>query len=84
VPLDRISVPVLFVHNTNDGCKFTRLEDVRRVAEKLEAGGSPVDVIEVTSTKAKSDPCKALSPHGFLGIEASVVSKITQWIEKAN
>jgi len=26
------------------------------------------------------DPCDATTPHGYLGIEATVVKKITDWI----
>ena len=28
-----------------------------------------------------SDPCKALSHHGFLGVEGPVVNLISDWLE---
>jgi hypothetical protein len=31
----------------------------------------------------RSDPCEAFSPHGYLGIEASVIQRIATWIDAA-
>ena len=28
----------------------------------------------------RSDPCEAMSPHGYLGIEADVVQRIADWV----
>jgi hypothetical protein len=30
-----------------------------------------------------SDPCQAMSPHGYLGIEGTVVQRISEWIKAA-
>ncbi len=79
--LTEIKVPVLFVHNQNDGCKHTRLKDVKPVVAQMKKGGVATDLILVTSKAKKSKPCKALSPHGFLGIEDKVVGEIVSWIK---
>jgi len=33
------------------------------------------------SREIQSDPCQAASPHGYLGIEATVVQRIGDWIK---
>ena len=39
-----------------------------------------VDFIEVQGgDPPRSEPCEALSPHGFLGKEREVVAAITDW-----
>ena len=38
------------------------------------------EIIYVESHQIQSDPCEALSPHGYLGIEADVVQRIADWI----
>ena len=41
------------------------------------------DIIYVESSEQRSDPCEAMSPHGYLGIEADVVQRISEWIRAA-
>ena len=41
------------------------------------------EVIIVASDQIQSDPCEALSPHGYLGIEPAVVQRISDWIRAA-
>jgi hypothetical protein len=41
------------------------------------------EVVLVASDQIQSDPCEALSPHGFLGIEPAVVHRISDWIRAA-
>jgi hypothetical protein len=39
----------------------------------------------VTSSQIakRSDPCEGMPPHGYLGIEAAVVQRISDWIRAA-
>jgi hypothetical protein len=37
-------------------------------------------VILVSSRAIRGDPCEALSPHGYLGIEGAVVRQMASWI----
>ncbi len=71
-----ISSPLLFVHHLDDGCAYTPHASTRRLAERYPvisvSGGSP----------AQSQPCEALSAHGFLGREAETVSAIAKWMLK--
>ena len=41
------------------------------------------ELILVESSQIQSEPCEALSPHGYLGIEAMVVQRIADWIKTA-
>ncbi len=38
------------------------------------------ELVPVSSTEAKSQPCEALAPHGYLGIETQVVGIMADWI----
>jgi predicted alpha/beta-hydrolase family hydrolase len=78
--LGDIRVPTLVVHHKDDTCRaspYSGAEDIlkslkRAPVKELMAfeGGSP----------AISPPCEAKAPHGYLGIEAKVVSAIGAWI----
>jgi hypothetical protein len=71
-----IPSPLLFVHHVDDGCAYTPFSSAKRLAGRFPliavAGGAP----------AKSQPCEALSPHGFLGKEAESVEAMANWMLK--
>ena len=71
-----IPPPLLFVHHVDDGCPYTPHSSARRLSERYPlisvSGGAP----------AQSQPCEALSAHGFLGREPETVSAITKWMLK--
>ncbi len=81
LPLGRIRIPVLFVHNEGDACHATLLKDVIPVVRAMKSKVTRADLIVVNSRKATSGHCKGRSPHGFLGIENQVVEKIVGWLE---
>ena len=81
VPLQEIKVPVLVVHNHDDGCTASPPSGVDTFAPRF-TGAPAHDVIWFSGGLSKGDACGALSPHGYLGIEADVVSQIGDWIEK--
>jgi hypothetical protein len=76
-----ITLPTLFVHNKEDACPacafsavpalMDRFTNARKKALIAVSGGSPPE----------SEPCEALSRHGYLGIEDEVVSDIVRWIK---
>jgi dienelactone hydrolase len=79
VPLGRLRVPTLIVHNRNDGCAASPFSQVAPALEEMTA--APVkQLIAVSSSSEISTPCNAFSPHGYLGIESAVVSAIVDWI----
>jgi len=71
-----IKSPLLFAHHRRDGCAHTPYREAARLADKYPlisvSGGLP----------AKSEPCEALSEHGFLGKEAETVEAIVNWMLK--
>ena len=79
VPLDRIVVPVLIVHNRDDGCPQSPIAGV-----ELRYGtpdrGAGARVFAVSGGQSRSGACEAMSPHGYLGIESQVVAPMTAWI----
>jgi len=78
--LGDIRVPTLVVHHKDDGCRaspYSGAEDILKALKRAPVkelmafeGGSP----------AISAPCEAKAAHGYLGIEAKVVSAIGAWI----
>lgn len=77
--LNRVALPVLLVHHRDDGCKSCPFLEALQLKNKLSACPK-VDFVEVQGgSPPQSDPCNALSFHGFLGMEAQVVQAITDW-----
>jgi dienelactone hydrolase len=78
--LERIRVPTMIVAHVADRCSKTppsgaqqiaaRLSNARTVEVRLFHGGDP----------PRSKPCRAMSQHGFLGIEDDVVKTIADFI----
>src|SRR5262245_37791797 len=69
-----IKAPLLIVHHREDACSICPYDEARRRAGSLPfvtvAGGRPPE----------SDPCEALSAHGYLGREAETVEAIVSWM----
>ncbi|MEX2222376.1 MAG: alpha/beta hydrolase [Candidatus Rokuibacteriota bacterium] len=78
--LDDIRVPTLVVHHKDDACRASPYSGAEAIVKALKhapvkellafEGGSP----------PISGPCEAKAPHGYLGIEAQVISAIGAWI----
>jgi len=78
--LGDIRVPTLVVHHKDDTCRaspYSGAEDILKALKRAPVkelmvfeGGSP----------AISAPCEAKAAHGYLGLEAKVVSAIGAWI----
>jgi len=80
LPLSRISLPTILVHHRDDGCKYCLFRDALSLKTKLSSA-SKVDFVEVLGgSPPQSDPCQAMSYHGFLGREDQVVQVIADWI----
>src|SRR5579872_3195085 len=74
-----IAVPTLVVANQGDACPVSPPADATAIAAAV-ARAPRKEVILVQSGDARSAPCEAMSPHGFLGIEPVVVQRIADWI----
>jgi hypothetical protein len=80
VPLDQIRVPVLVVHNRDDGCRESPFSETEMMMGRMRQA-TVKELLPVSGGALRSGPCDALSPHGFYTIEDQVVPAITNWIE---
>lgn len=71
-----IPAPLLFVHHRDDACNVTPYQSARQLANRFPlvsvSGGLP----------PQSEPCEAMSNHGFLGKESETVAAIVNWMLK--
>lgn len=80
VPLADITVPVLVVHNHDDGCRASPFGDTAGAMARIQR--APVkELIAVSGGMVRSGPCDAMAPHGYYGIESHVVPPIIAWIK---
>lgn len=71
-----IASPLLVVHHRDDACRVTPYGEAQRLAGKYP-------LISVSGGKTpESEPCEALSAHGFLGKEEETVEAIVNWMLK--
>lgn len=74
-----IAVPALVVANRGDTCPSAGPGFAPQILAAL-ARSPRKDVIYFESHQSQSEPCEAMSPHGYLGIESDVVQRIAGWI----
>jgi pimeloyl-ACP methyl ester carboxylesterase len=74
-----IVVPALIVANQGDTCPSTPAADATTIAAALSRSPRK-EVVYVQSDQIRSSPCEAMSPHGYFGIEAEVVQRVSDWI----
>jgi len=82
LPLENTTYPVLLVHHRDDGCRVTPFAEASKLKEKFPRSPQVTFVPLEGGSPSQSDPCEALSAHGFLGIEEKVVQVIGDWIAK--
>jgi len=80
IPLEETAYPVLLVHHRGDNCKWTPFSEAEQLSRRFK-NSSRVDfeAVEGGSTPL-SDPCNALSAHGFFGIEEKVMEIMVGWM----
>ncbi len=80
VPLNTLPVPVLIVHNRNDSCRESPFDQAEPAYATLTAAPAK-QFLAVAGGSSRGNPCGAMSPHGYLGIENQVVPPIVAWIK---
>jgi pimeloyl-ACP methyl ester carboxylesterase len=80
VALERIRVPTLVVHHRDDGCKASRYADTSWLLRRLSAARKRELLTFSGGDRPQSDACEPLAPHGYFGLDASVVDSIAAWI----
>lgn len=79
--LAAINVPTLVAHHLADACRCSPPKFASKVVAALT--GAPAKEAATFSgglPPTSPDPCMAMTPHGFLGIEGKVVMAIAEWI----
>ena len=79
--LGKITIPVLIVSHKDDECPASPASHSPNLKSKF-VNSPKVDYISFSGgSHPKSKPCKALSQHGFYGIENQVVTEISKFIK---
>ena len=78
IPFDKLTVPVLIVHNRDDGCQESPFVGAERTIQQVTA---PHEMVAVSGGIARGDACGAMSAHGYLGIEDKVVAPMEAFIK---
>ena len=78
--LKKFKKPVLIVSHKYDSCDVSPPEDATKLKSKFKKSPQVEVVILDGGHADKSDPCHALSSHGFYGIEDEAVKQIANFI----
>ena len=79
--LDKITVPVLAIHHSQDACKTTRPSVVKDIKHKVHNSSRvEIKLFIGGDTPRSSNPCQARTYHGYFGLEAEVVDYIDSFI----
>jgi hypothetical protein len=77
----QVRVPALVVANRDDRCDVAPPQAAPRIAAAMK-GSRDVQVLMVSGGITRSaKACGSLSPHGYYGIEDSVVAQIGRWLD---
>jgi hypothetical protein len=78
-----VRVPALVVANRDDRCDVAPPQDAPRIAASM-VNAPHVQVLYVAGGIERSaQPCGSLTPHGYYGIEQTVVDEISAWMDRA-
>ncbi len=80
VSLDRMAVPTLVIHNRLDGCAESPFNGATSAIPQLSHAPAK-DLIAVSGGSGRGAPCRAMSPHGYYGVEGAVVAPMVAWIK---
>jgi pimeloyl-ACP methyl ester carboxylesterase len=81
VPLAEIRVPTLIVHHKNDACKATPYADTPSLLRDLKQAPKRELLAFDGGDSPRSGPCEAFAAHGYVGLDAEVVTAIVSWIK---
>jgi hypothetical protein len=77
---ERVTAPALIIANRDSACRVAPAEDAPRIAAAMTKA-SEVKVLYVDGGVKLSTDCGSQSPHGYWGIEDTVVNKIVAWLD---
>ena len=77
--LSEVRIPTMITHHKEDGCPKTRPEDVDSIKRGL-TNAPEVELRMYSGGQQRSHPCRAMSYHGYFGIEDEVVDDIIAFV----
>jgi len=77
LPPTGLTVPVLLVHNTADGCSASPYGGAVAASK---SGGYPLISVNGGSSASGKAACEPFSPHGYLNMEEPTIAAIADWI----
>lgn len=78
----QVRTPALVVANEEDRCSVAPPSKAEAIARSMRA--THATVLRVSGgVKQSKDDCGSLTPHGYYGIEDSVVSQILNWMQSS-
>jgi pimeloyl-ACP methyl ester carboxylesterase len=81
--IEKITIPVLVVHNAKDSCKICSPEQAAQIINLLSSSQRK-QYIEIDGGYSPTgDPCQALHWHGFVNYETETVKIISDWIKQS-
>ena len=75
-----VKIPTLIVHNRDDGCHVCPFADIAELLSRFTSAPRKQLIAFEGGATPISDPCEALSRHGYIGLEDKVVAAIAAWI----
>jgi hypothetical protein len=81
--LGQVALPTLFVHNKEDACPACPFSAVPSLMARFTSTPRKQLIAVSGGAPPQSDPCEALSRHGYFGIEDEVVTAIVDWIKES-
>jgi len=81
VDVAAVTVPTLVVHNKDDACMACPFSAVPALLQSFTHAPRKELIAVSGGSEPRSDPCEALSRHGYIGIEDAVVGDIARWIK---
>lgn len=82
LPLERVRVPALVMAHEGDACRFSPPYHAERIIEKLSSARRKARLMMEGGRSAMSEPCEALSAHGFFGVEVETVEAMVNFMLK--
>jgi dienelactone hydrolase len=79
--LEAIRVPVLLVHNRQDGCPASPLTGAEAMLRRLVHARARELIVIAGGGPPRGAPCTAFNYHGFVGREGETVRAMADWIK---
>ncbi len=84
LPLEDVRVPVLVFQHWRDTCIYSSWHGTEALLQRFKNARKVERITVDGGDTPRSAPCEAYAAHGYVGIEAPVVTLIADWIKAAS